>query len=340
VGWIPAHALCGLLLSEQMMHSEPLVSVVIPTIGRPSLADAVVSVLRQTYPHFEIVVRFDPVAPANAEQYLPSDPRIKIIHAASREEISLSRARALNDCEGSFVAYLDDDNRYLETKLERQVAAAVRALAAGASHVVVGCRVLAYDSHGGARVVPRDLKRANQPMADYLFRRRQIRPGQTAVGATMLLCDIGLARKLSLTTPSSLHEDWEWAIRADQELNTAFLMVPEVLSEYIGQPAGASASSRASWRVSDQWVIDHGDVLSPRCQADFLLCITFPLAVSQRDWRGALHVVARSVRSGFPGLPAWLFAILYVVLPSRARSLVAAAETRIHPWVVPGRERP
>jgi Glycosyl transferase family 2 len=322
------------------MQGDPLVSVVIPTIGRPSLSDAVESVLRQTYSHFEIVVRFDPIAPANAELYVPRDPRVKIVHAPSREEISLSRARALSDCEGRFVAYLDDDNRYLETKLEKQVAAALRELVAGASHVVVGCRVLAYDSYGGKRVVPRDLKRTNQSMADYLFRRRQIRPGQTAVGATMLLCDMELARKLSLTTPSSLHEDWEWAIRADQERNTAFLMVPEVLSEYFGQPAGASASSRASWRVSAQWVIDHGDVLSPRCQADFLLCITFPLAVSQRDWWGALQVVARSVKSGFPGLPAWLFAILYVVLPSRARSLVAAAEARMHLWVARGRQRP
>lgn len=317
------------------MENNPLVSVIIPSIGQPSLGKAVTSVLRQTYSNLEVVVRLDPRAPAHAGQDLPIDSRVRVVHAANHEEISVSRARALAQCKGSFIAFLDDDNRFLEEKLEKQIAVATRALSMGSDHVVVGCRVATYDAFGRTQTVPRQLKGPDQQMSEYLFRRRQIRPGQTAVGATMLLCDKKLAIELALATPSSLHEDWEWAIRAEQQPNTVFLMVPDVLSEYVVQPQGTSASSRSSWRVSAQWVDDHKGMLSARCQADFLLCITFPLAVAQRDWRGALQVVVRSLKAGFPGRSAWMFAVLYVVLPAPARRWASTSASRLRTWSRP-----
>lgn len=314
------------------MENEPLVSVVIPSIGKLSLGEAVTSVLRQTYSNFEIVVRLDPRAPADAGQDLPRDSRVRVVNAENHEEVSVSRDRALADCRGSFIAFLDDDDRFLEQKLENQIAVATHALSMGADHVIVACRVLEHDSFGGTRIVPRELKAANQQMSEYLFRRRQIRPGEAAVGASMILCDKRLATELALGAPSSLHEDWEWAIRAEQLPNTVFVMVPDVLAEHTQHPEGTSASSRSSWRVSAQWVADHEGMLSSRCQADFLLCITLPLAVSQRDWRGALQVVARSLKTGCPGMSAWAFAILYVVLPAPARRWARASTLLRRPW--------
>lgn len=314
------------------MESEPLVSVIIPSIGKPGLGQAITSVLQQTYSNFEIVVRLDPHAPAHAGQNLPSDSRIRVVKAENHEEISVSRDRALADCTGSLIAFLDDDDRFLEAKLEKQIAVATCALSTGADHVMVACRVAGHDSFGGTWIVPRELKAADQQMAEYLFRRRQVRPGAAGVGASMILCDRGLATELALGAPSSLHEDWEWAIRAEQHPNTVFVMVPDVLAEHTRHPEGQSASSRSSWRMSAQWVGDHQGMLSSRCQADFLLCITLPLAVSQRDWRGVLQVMGRSLKAGPPGLSAWTFVILYVILPTRVRRWAMASASRLRPW--------
>lgn len=309
------------------MESEPLVSVIIPSIGKESLSEAISSVLRQTYSKVEVVVRVDPRAPTHAGLDLPNDPRIRLVRAQSHEAISVSRDRALADCTGTLVAYLDDDDRFLEQKLEIQVAAATRALSMGFDHAVVACRVAVRDSFGITRVAPRTLKGAQQGMADYLFRRRQVRPGGTGVGASMVLCDTGLARALAQDTSSSLHEDWEWAIRADDYPNTSFIMLPDILAQRTRNPEGTSASTQADWRVSAQWVTDHRSMLSSRCQSDFLLCITLPLAVSQHDRAGAATVVWRALVSGLPGLNALIFAVLYISLPPRVRRW-ATATTR------------
>jgi hypothetical protein len=311
------------------MEDQPFVSVIIPSIGKPSLGEAVASVLRQTYSNYEIVVRLDPLAPIHAALDLPRDSRIRVVDAEQHEDISVSRERALVDCRGSLIAFLDDDDRFLEQKLEVQIAVANRALSMGADHIVVACRVILHDLFGRTRIVPRELKAADQLMSEYLFRRRQIRPDAAGVGASMILCDRKLALELASGAPSSLHEDWEWAIRADQHPNTLIIMVPDVLTERMLQPKGTSASSRASWRASAQWLVDHEGMLSSRCQADFLLCVTLPLAVSQRDWRGALKIVGRSLKTGLPGPCAWTFAILYVLLPARVRRLATASTFRI-----------
>jgi glycosyltransferase involved in cell wall biosynthesis len=311
------------------MTKEPLVSVVIPSIGKPTLREAIASVLAQTYSNLEIVVRLDPSSPLGAVDNLPSDSRVRVVPAPSHEEISVGRERALHDCNGSFVAFLDDDDRFLSQKLQHQMEAASRILSNGADHVIVACRVLGHDAFGGTQVVPRSIKRRQESVSEYLFRRRQIRPGAAEVRASMLLCDKQLAIDLGTGVPSSLHEDWEWAIRAERQPNTEFVMLPEVLAEYASQPEGTSASSRSSWLVSAKWVTDHHDVLSRRCRGDFLLCVTLPLAVAQRDWSGVLRITLSSLRAGPPGLRAWTFAILYVVLPGSVRRWATAATLRL-----------
>jgi len=53
------------------------VSVVIPTIGRPELSEAVRSALDQDYPVHEIVVCLD--AMLDVEPQLPDDRRIRVL---------------------------------------------------------------------------------------------------------------------------------------------------------------------------------------------------------------------------------------------------------------------
>lgn len=106
--------------------SDPLVSVVIPTYGRPEfLREAIESVERQTYRNVEVVV-VDDHSPEPVEQLLDdvsfrSDGRLRFIRHEENQGASAARNTGIEAADGSFIAFLDDDDYWLESKLQRQV---------------------------------------------------------------------------------------------------------------------------------------------------------------------------------------------------------------------------
>jgi len=100
----------------------PKVSVVIPTYNRAHLIRrAIESVLNQTYQDFEIIV-VDDGSTDNTEKVVRSfeDKRIRYI----RHERNKGYPKALNTgitvARGEYIAFLDDDDEWLPTKLEKQ----------------------------------------------------------------------------------------------------------------------------------------------------------------------------------------------------------------------------
>jgi glycosyltransferase involved in cell wall biosynthesis len=101
----------------------PTVSVIIPTYnyGR-FLGEAVDSVLSQTYHDLECII-VDDGSTDETDQVLASfsDKRIVAIRT-SRLGVSAARNRGLDVSRGSFLAFLDADDRWRPGKLESQVA--------------------------------------------------------------------------------------------------------------------------------------------------------------------------------------------------------------------------
>lgn len=107
----------------------PLVSVIIPTYGRPHFLErAIDSVLSQSYKNIEIIVVDDNSSNLHHEQ------TVKIIKKYNRnnkiiyifdENInvggSLARNRGIIESKGEYITFLDDDDIYLEKKIESQV---------------------------------------------------------------------------------------------------------------------------------------------------------------------------------------------------------------------------
>lgn len=98
-------------------------STIIPTIGRPTLARAVESVLTQglsadTLAHndFEIIVVNDSGKPL-PEMAWQSSPRVKIIHTNGRER-SVARNTGAALARGAYLHFLDDDDWMLPNALE------------------------------------------------------------------------------------------------------------------------------------------------------------------------------------------------------------------------------
>jgi glycosyltransferase involved in cell wall biosynthesis len=103
----------------------PTVSVILPTFNRTKyLRAAVESVCAQTFSDWELIIADDGSADATKE-YLTSidDPRVRTIWLTHSGNPAQVRNAGIQSAKGGYVAFLDSDDLWLPTKLERQVAA-------------------------------------------------------------------------------------------------------------------------------------------------------------------------------------------------------------------------
>jgi glycosyltransferase involved in cell wall biosynthesis len=122
-----------------------LVSVVIPTVDRPTLlAEAVASALAQTHRDLEVIIVLSGVTPetAVAAKRHAADARVRVV-AMERETLASSRNYGMTFARGEWIAFLDDDDIWLPEKIELQLAAARES---GAD--LVTCDFVKFDEEG------------------------------------------------------------------------------------------------------------------------------------------------------------------------------------------------
>lgn len=108
--------------------NSPLVSVVIPTYGRPEkLKKAIFSVFNQSYSKVEVVVVDDNPAGSlgRSETEVLIDSiscsKLKYVKRKCNGGGSLARNTGIKKSNGEFITFLDDDDFYLPKKIERQL---------------------------------------------------------------------------------------------------------------------------------------------------------------------------------------------------------------------------
>lgn len=106
--------------------SRPMVSVVLPTYNRAErVADTIRSVLNQTYKDFELIIINDGSKDTTADvldYYAKKDSRIRVLTNTPNQGLIGSLNKGLHAARGKYIARLDDDDRMLPTRLEKQVA--------------------------------------------------------------------------------------------------------------------------------------------------------------------------------------------------------------------------
>jgi len=101
----------------------PVTSVVIPTRNRCALLHrAIQSVLKQTFTDFEIILVDD--ASTDQTQLMVKDikdDRIHYIHLEYKSGGAKARNTGIENSNGEYVAFLDDDDEWLPEKLRKQI---------------------------------------------------------------------------------------------------------------------------------------------------------------------------------------------------------------------------
>ena len=277
------------------------VSVVIPTLGRPSLDRAVASVLAQTSPVSQIVVVADTDRPIS----LPADDRIALLRNMSGGGPAGSRQVGIDAAHGSVIALLDDDDEWHLTKIECQLAAA----ASAGPHWIASCRMAAIGPGDRRRVWPRRLI-AGESVADYLFRFTDVRLGGRSLQTSTLCFPAELARAVRWDAHTdSVHDEPSWVLDVARRFpDLAVIQLPQVLSTY--NVANASVS-RHTTDTTDRY-IDGGlrylVAESSRVRGDYLCTSPVSAAVAAGSPSGVMRSMSAAFRNGRPGLPAVGFA--------------------------------
>ena len=124
LGWSAHRWAAGLAQSDTDL---PLVSVLIRSMGRPCLHDALASVVCQTYPHLEIVVVNASGSPHAPLPDLQARCTAQLVRAQPSSPIGLSRSEAANtaiqSAQGTLAMFLDDDDLIDADHIQRLVQA-------------------------------------------------------------------------------------------------------------------------------------------------------------------------------------------------------------------------
>ena len=102
---------------------KEMVSVIIPTYNRETvIGRAIESVLKQTYPHFELLI-IDDGSTDQTKRVVEriADERIRYILLEENGGVARARNVGIAEAQYDYIAFLDSDDEWMPEKLELQM---------------------------------------------------------------------------------------------------------------------------------------------------------------------------------------------------------------------------
>ena len=183
----------------------PLVSVLIRTMGRPSLARAIASAAAQTHRPLEIVVvnaAGKPLAPLAAPAGVP----VRVVEGGPYDRPRAANA-ALDHARGAWLVFLDDDDAFAPTHVETLLAAVSGAQGARVAYSATAV----VEPDGKARmVIGADFNRLHLFVGNYM-----------QVGAALFSRSL-LAEGARFDERLDCYEDWDFIIQLAQRTHFVY----------------------------------------------------------------------------------------------------------------------
>ena len=205
-----------------MATHNSLVSVVVPTYNHGHfLKEAIQSLLLQTYPHWEALI-INNYSEDNTievvEQF--NEPRIKLVNFRNHGVIAASRNQGIRRAKGEYIAFLDSDDVWKPTKLDR----CVDALMSGCSLVCHGT-IWRWENGRTRNVVHGPEKRASYQAL--LYHGNRLATSATVVRKNIVEEVGGFNTEPSFVTA----EDYDLWLRI-AKAGHQFCFIPGMLGEY------------------------------------------------------------------------------------------------------------
>jgi glycosyltransferase involved in cell wall biosynthesis len=276
-------------------HTSPMVSVIIPTLRRPTLLRrALASVFCQTWQELEVIVVVDgPDSDTVAVLQTIEDPRLRMIINPHSLTAAGARNAGIDSAKGEWIAFLDDDDEWLPEKLAKQMA-----YASGRKPALITClsRVVTPET---SFVRPQVIYDNLGPIDEYLFDRHSPLAGHGFIQTSSYLLPRTLCRDLRFRTDTP-HDDWDYLLRLAKERSVRVETVPEILVILYVEDTRPSLSKSGTWLASLQWAERMRPMLTPRAYAGLCLGVAGTRAAKERAYQAAAPLLFRAFRHGSP----------------------------------------
>jgi glycosyltransferase involved in cell wall biosynthesis len=297
------------------------ISVVIPTRGRPALLRrALASVAAQTAPPWETIVVVDGPDPESLA-LLESLGMPNLRWQVNAESVGASEARnqGVRAAGGEWIALLDDDDEWLPTKLERQLAT----LGASAAAIPIGTSQLITRTPSGDYVGPPEPPRAGEHLSEYLFTRSGAFAGGGRIQTSTLLVRRQLLLDLPFDAALPRYQDTDWVLRAVAAGGEVVMTMEPLSIWYLEEARGTiGASFRTDWRFAVSWIRERRNLVTPRAYASYMLIRVAGIAAEAGEWAGTRTAWREAWRHGRPRpLDVALFAAKSAIPPGLRRRL-------------------
>jgi glycosyltransferase involved in cell wall biosynthesis len=303
------------------------ISVIIPTYRRHSLLQrSVASALSQTVQPLEILVIDDasPDGPPPACGVL-ADPRVRIVARPVNGGGSAARNTGIDLAAGELVAFLDADDEWQPSKLERQCVALQ--LSARPRRSLCYTNVAIYNPRLPVRLWNSRGCAQDEDAGEYLLVARQ------AVQTSSIVLPTALAREVRFDERLRRHQDWDFVMRARSTTQIELVYVSEALVKYHELSDGANVSAQKTARHSVQWLRSGEHLFSPTAKIWFEAEHILP-RLTWADRRLATSIIARALRSETYPTHRLVRKFIYEALPEPITRYLLSIRWRMRPAAV------
>ena len=296
---------------------QVIISVVIPSLNRPKIVTkAVHSALAQTITSIEVIVVVDgPDEATVTELQKISDPRLKVKSLPVNVGCSDARNAGVNEAQGKWIAFLDDDDEWFPQKLELQLAAAEKS---SYKFPFIGSRCLSK-TPTNEFILPKRLPVPGENMSEFLFVRESLFDRAELIQTSTFFTSKDLLQKVPFPRNMRKHEDWEWLIRISAIENVGIEILPDVLAIRFSDEARESLSNLKNWHFSRDWIRSIKDFVTPKAYAGFLLRVVTRQASITRDWQAFFPLLWEAIAKGKPRAKDFLSFIVVWLIPLELR---------------------
>ena len=300
--------------------SLPLVTVVIPTRGRPELVlRAVRTACAQTLREIEVVVVVDGPDPATRDALAGvGDPRVRVVALDESRGAPGARNVGVAHALAPWTAFLDDDDEWLPEKLETQLALAA---ASPYARPLVASRLFMRTPRADL-VLPRRLPRSDQHPSEYLTVRHGLFHGDGFIQTSTIMAPTTLLAEVPFTVGLRRMQELDWSLRCLELDGVGLVYADQPLVVWHADENRKRISSDSPWRESIEWLKESRGRVTPRAYAALAMSSVASVAVTSGSPKVFVGLLGEALRHGKPGPIDYLTYAQVWLLPPGFRRVV------------------